>query len=351
MTEAAKPANENERLSVLRDLRILDTPLEERFERITRIVCRSLRVPISAITLVDEDRQWFKSSQGLPATQIPRAHSFCAHAILQSDAFIVPNALDDKRFADNPFVVGSPNIRFYAGIPLEVQDGIRIGSLCAVDNEPREMDQEQIEILKDLSEMVKSELAAVQLTSAHMELIAELESAERAAAIDPLTKLWNRGGAEKLLDKEYHAAQRNGTSLTLALLDIDHFKQVNDQHGHDMGDAALRAFATTVSSAMRRSDSFCRWGGEEFLLVMPDCDADHASQAINRVLNAIRANREPLPITASVGAFTLVPGGASTVAQALKYADTALYEAKQGGRDQLRIANPAPIVGGTVLAA
>jgi len=350
MTEAAKPANENERLSILREMRVLDTPLEERFERITRIVCRSLRVPISAITLVDEERQWFKSSQGLPATEIPRAHSFCAHAILQSDAFIVPNALDDKRFADNPFVVGSPGIRFYAGIPLEVQDGIRIGSLCAVDNEPREMDQEQIEILKDLSEMVKSELAAVRLTSAHMELIAELESAERAAAIDPLTKLWNRGGAEKLLEKEFHAAQRNNTSLTLALVDIDHFKQVNDQHGHDVGDHALRAFATTVSSAMRRSDSFCRWGGEEFLLVMPDCNSDHASQAINRVLNAVRANREPLPITASVGAFTLSPGGSSTVAQALKYADAALYAAKQGGRDQLRIA-PSPVLGDGVLAA
>ena len=350
MTEAAKPANENERLSILRDLRILDTPLEERFERITRIVCRSLRVPISAITLIDEERQWFKSSQGLPATEIPRAHSFCAHAILQSDAFIVPNALDDKRFADNPFVVGSPGIRFYAGIPLEVQDGIRIGSLCAVDNEPREMDEEQIEILKDLSEMVKSELAAVRLTSAHMELIAELESAERAAAIDPLTKLWNRGGAEKLLDKEYHAAKRNNTSLTLALIDIDHFKQVNDQHGHDVGDEVLRAFARTVSSAMRRSDSFCRWGGEEFLLVMPDCDAEHAGKAIDRILKAVRANREPVPITASVGAFTLLPQGSGTVAQALKLADMALYEAKQGGRDQLRLALN-PVISNRAIAA
>jgi diguanylate cyclase (GGDEF)-like protein len=101
---------------------------------------------------------------------------------------------------------------------------------------------------------------------------------------------------------------------------------------------------------MRRSDSFCRWGGEEFLLVMPDCDSDHASQAINRVLNAVRANREPLPITASVGAFTLSPGGSSTVAQALKYADAALYTAKQGGRDQLRIA-PGPVLGDGVLAA
>ena len=334
MIQANKPVNEKERLSFLRDMNILDTPLEERFERITRIVCRSLRVPISAVSLIDEERQWFKSVQGMDIAQTGRAESFCAHTILEKEVFVVPNALDDARFVDNPLVTGHPNIRFYAGIPLEVQDGICIGSLCAIDNEPREMDAEQLEILRDLSEMVKSELAAVKLTSAHMELIADLKSAERAAAIDPLTRLWNRRGAEKLLERELHAAVRNGTELALALVDIDHFKQVNDQHGHDIGDEVLRAFSRNVLAAMRRSDSVCRWGGEEFLLILPECKQEGVQSLLERVMQAIRAGQEPLAITASIGVVSLQPDEKTSLSTALKLADEALYEAKQAGRDR-----------------
>lgn len=339
MTEANKPANEKERLSFLRDMNILDTPLEERFERITRIVCRSLRVPISAVSLIDEERQWFKSVQGLDMSETTRAASFCAHTILEKDVFVVPNALDDERFADNPLVTGQPNIRFYAGIPLEVQDGICIGSLCAIDNEPREMDAEQLEILKDLSEMVKSELAAVKLTSAHIELIADLESAQRAAAIDPLTRLWNRRGAEKLLERELHAAMRNGTQLTLALVDIDHFKQVNDQHGHDVGDHVLRSFSRNLLTVMRRSDSVCRWGGEEFLLILPECKQEGVQSLLERVMQAIRTNEEPLAVTASIGVVSLHPDERTSLTAALKRADEALYEAKKAGRDRYVLAD------------
>ncbi len=344
MIQANKPANEKERLSFLRHMNILDTPLEERFERITRIVCRSLRVPIAAISLIDEERQWFKSAQGLNVEQTGRAESFCAHTILESDVFVVPNALDDIRFADNPLVTGQPNIRFYAGIPLEVQDGIRIGSLCAIDNEPREMNEEQLEILKDLSEMVKSELAAVKLTSAHMELIADLKSVERAALIDPLTRLWNRRSAEKLLERELHAAVCNGTELSLALVDIDHFKQVNDQHGHDVGDAVLKSFSRVLLAEMRRSDSVCRWGGEEFLLILPECKQEGVQSLLERVMQAIRSNEEPLAITASIGVVCLRPDEHTPLTPALKLADEALYSAKKAGRNRYVIATDPALV-------
>ncbi len=342
MIEAKKPSNEQERLSFLRDMNILDTPLEERFERITRIVCRSLRVPISAVSLIDDERQWFKAVQGLDVAQTGRAEAFCAHTILEKDVFVVPNALDDIRFSDNPLVTGHPNIRFYAGIPLEVQDGICIGSLCAIDNEPRELDAEQLEILKDLSEMVKSELAAVKLTSAHLELIADLKSAERAAAIDPLTRLWNRRGAERLLERELHSAIRNGTELTLALVDIDHFKQVNDQHGHDVGDEVLRSFSKNLLKVMRRSDSICRWGGEEFLLILPECKNEGVQALLERVMQAIRSNTEPLAVTASIGVVSVRPEENTSLSQALKLADEALYSAKHAGRNRYVVAAIQP---------
>jgi len=187
--------------------------------------------------------------------------------------------------------------------------------------------------------MVKSELAAVKLTSAHIELIADLESAQRAAAIDPLTRLWNRRGAEKLLERELHAAMRNGTQLTLALVDIDHFKQVNDQHGHDVGDHVLRSFSRNLLTVMRRSDSVCRWGGEEFLLILPECKQEGVQSLLERVMQAIRTNEEPLAVTASIGVVSLHPDEKTSLTAALKLADEALYEAKKAGRDRYVLAD------------
>ena len=343
MIEAPKPDNENERMSYLREMQILDTPLEERFERITRIVCRSLDVPISAISLVDEERQWFKSIQGIDVSETSRSSAFCAHTILESEPFIIENALEDERFSKNPLVIGNPNIRFYAGIPLDVQDGVRIGSLCAIDQKPREITEEQISILKDLSEMVKSELASVKLSSAHMGLIKDLKEAERAAAIDSLTRLWNRSGGEKLLKREWGFSKRNASPISLAMLDIDHFKNVNDQHGHDLGDEVLRLFSRQVITAIRPSDSFCRWGGEEFLLIMPNCNKKDLASALTRILRTTRDIDRPIPVTASIGALTVYPNDQSNSLDVLKVADKALYEAKNGGRDQFVIAEEPEI--------
>jgi GAF domain-containing protein len=183
MIEPKKPENECTRLAFLRQLRILETPIEARFERITRIVCRSLNVPISAISLIDEDRQWFKSIQGLPASETPRNIAFCAHAILEDKPFIIPDASLDARFSNNPLVNSDPHIRFYAGCPLDMGEGIRIGTLCAIDSSPREITVDQLEILQDLAEMVRSELQSVALSQAHIDLIEQCKEAERAALV------------------------------------------------------------------------------------------------------------------------------------------------------------------------
>ena len=126
MIEAELPVNEKERLVSLRNLNVLDTPLEERFERITRMVCRALNVPIAGISLVDEARQWFKSIQGITTSETPRSIAFCSHAILKDELMVIPDATEDVRFVDNPLVTGDPNIRFYAGQPLSLSADIRL---------------------------------------------------------------------------------------------------------------------------------------------------------------------------------------------------------------------------------
>ncbi len=158
MREPAMPIDETARLMSLHSLRILDTPSEERYDRLTRMAKRLFGVQIALVSLVDSDRQWFKSKQGLDACETSRAISFCGHAILSREPLIVNDARKDPRFADNPLVTGAPNIRFYAGYPIRDPGGFNIGTLCLIDPEPREMSSDDIEALRDMAEMVEDEI-------------------------------------------------------------------------------------------------------------------------------------------------------------------------------------------------
>lgn len=155
LLEPAVPLNEASRLATLRGLDILDTPPEERFDRLTRLAQHLLNVPIAVVSLVDSNRQWFKSCQGLDASETPRSISFCGHAILDDQLFVIPDALLDPRFADNPLVAGAPYIRFYAGQPLKAINGSRLGTLCVIDRKPHQLTQEERDSLRDMAWLVE----------------------------------------------------------------------------------------------------------------------------------------------------------------------------------------------------
>lgn len=159
MTPAPIPADEDERLSALRALLLLDTPPEERFDRLARFVAEQLDVPIALLTLVDGQRQWFKARVGLDATETPRDISFCGHAIMKNDLFIVEDASRDPRFSDNPLVTGEPHIRLYAGAPLSAPGGHRIGTLCVIDTVPRTLGPVELSILDALRRLANETVA------------------------------------------------------------------------------------------------------------------------------------------------------------------------------------------------
>ncbi len=149
------PLNEKERLNALKEYSILDTLPEKEFDDITKIASAICQTPMSLITLIDSNRQWFKSSYGLDAAETPRDISFCAHAIVNSaNVFIVNDTREDIRFKDNPFVTNPPNVIFYAGVPLINSDGFALGTLCVADNKPRELTDNQREALQSLSNQV-----------------------------------------------------------------------------------------------------------------------------------------------------------------------------------------------------
>jgi two-component system, sensor histidine kinase and response regulator len=170
MKKAPFAPNEERRLAALRALNILDTPPEERFDRLTRLARKLFQVPIAKITMVDAERQWFKSCQGLFVRETPRDISFCGHAILSEEGLVVPDTLLDARFADNPMVLEEPGIRFYAGQPLRAPDGSQVGVMCIEDHRPHTWSSEDGQLLRDLANLVEDQLHLIEISELQREM-------------------------------------------------------------------------------------------------------------------------------------------------------------------------------------
>jgi diguanylate cyclase (GGDEF)-like protein len=313
MVDPDVPVNEMRRLGALRASGLLDTPAEERFDRVTRMAQRLFDVPIALISLVDEDRQWFKSRQGLDAKETPRAFSFCAHAIEDDAVFQVYDAGADARFADNPLVVGDPNIRFYAGCPISAPDGSKLGTLCVIDRQPRQLSERDIEALHDLAEMVEAEVAHAHL-----------------ALTDELTGLSNRRGFMLFGQTVLGICGRQGLPGSLVYVDLDAFKPINDTFGHAEGDRALREAAERLASTFRASDVVARVGGDEFCILMTGAgSADEPIRRLNDQLDD--RNRAPgvlYPLAFSIGRAVFDPEAPRTLDELLVAADADMYVEK-----------------------
>ncbi|MGD8312953.1 MAG: GAF domain-containing protein, partial [Gammaproteobacteria bacterium] len=203
-----KPADEARRLATLRALDILDTPHEERFDRLTRLASGLFGVPVALTSLVDENRQWFKSRLGLGLSEVPRGISFCGHTILGDGVLLIPDTALDARFHDNPLVAYEPRIRFYAGCPLSAPDGSRPGTFCLMDRVPREFCEDDLALLRSLGSMAGQELAA-----------------DGMPTMDEPTQLSNRRGFGTLSRLALGLCRRLEKPAALLLFDLERFGQ------------------------------------------------------------------------------------------------------------------------------
>ena len=313
--------NEAARLHALRRCQILDTPPEEAFDRITRLAKTMLEIPMVLVSLVDKDRQWFKSRQGAKVTETPREISFCTHAIRGDQTFIVKDAQADPRFADNPLVVQDPFIRFYVGVPLQTSEGHNIGTLCAMDTIVRELKPRQLRMFEDLARLVMDELELRLL-----------------AATDGLTGLMTRRAFQEHAQLDVERCRRYHTSLSCAVIDVDNFKLINDAHGHPAGDVVLRNVAATCKACLRAADYVGRLGGDELVVMLPETVLTDAALMAERLRSAIEGTtieilEEPISVTVSIGVAAFQPEG--TLDQLLHDADMALYDAKFEGRNRV----------------
>jgi diguanylate cyclase (GGDEF)-like protein len=318
------------------------TPLEERFERITRVARRALQVPVAAITLLNDEKQWFKSAAGWGISELPRANGICQFTVEEYRLLTIGNTLEDPRTAQSPIVVSAPRFRAYAGYPLVDQHNNVVGTFCVLALQPREFTAADRQTVADLAAMSQRELLSDHLTDAHSALTSKLSVARREAMMDPLTRLWNRRGASVLLKSALAAADTRGTPLTLALLDLDNFKRINDSYGHQIGDEVLRKIASRLIGAVRNNDVVCRMGGDEFLIMMVDTDAPAAGNAAERIRRAITDTVVPtrdgaLPMSVSVGYTVRPPRDDVPVEALLERADRALLQAKSAGRNRVRL--------------
>lgn len=350
--------DEKLRLEDLRSFNILDTAAEQAYDDVVRLASYICETPIALISLLDEDRQWFKARIGLNAMETPRGQAFCAHAILDPDKVMeVPDALADARFIDNPLVSGDPGIRFYAGAPLLTPSGAALGTVCVIDKVPRKLTTAQLEALQALSRQVV-QLLALRRANAELELVAkaqtlrqqQLESHQRRieelnqdlqeqTLTDSLTALKNRRAFDNLLAAEFSRSQRSHSPLCLLMIDVDHFKAYNDSFGHVAGDKALMLIALAIKSQARAYDHVARYGGEEFSVILPDSrlnDALVVAERIREAINAIIGLRRS--VTASIG--VAYSDGVNSPKRLVDLADRAMYLAKQGGRDRVEVFLP-----------
>ncbi|MBW8745948.1 MAG: diguanylate cyclase [Acidobacteria bacterium] len=467
---------ESARLAALHASGLLDTDPEESFDDITALVTRLCEVPIALVSLVDTDRQWFKSVQGLACRETAREGSLCTYTIRQTIPLVVPDLMADERFNRSQFVVGKPHLRAYAGVPLRDLNGFCFGALCAVDLVPRPFSAEQIETLRMLAKQVEAQIALrqrmqqvqqlVENTEAltkdllssndrfcafmdHSPIVAFIKDADgrmrfynrRLAALygvtskewlnktdheiwpahladeyratdlavlngnhaveqeerspgprgeyiywksykfpftdahgerflagiaidvtrerlyeeelerkkaeltavtvelgklsitDTLTGLPNRRCFDQWLEQCVSYAARSRRPLSLIMLDIDHFKAINDSKGHLFGDEVLREFGMVLPRLFRGSDHICRYGGEEFAILLPDTSPENALMLATRICNAIPMLEGALHgVTVSVGVARWQVG--MTTSSLIAVADAGLYEAKRNGRNQ-----------------
>lgn len=265
-------AKEDQRLKALRALNLINTQNEARFDRLTQLAQRLFNISISTLTLIEEKTVWLKSNAGDAAVELEREHSFCAQALGFQDVFIVNDASTHERFSDNPHVVAEDGVRFYAGCPLQLRSGERIGTLCIADSKTRTFSDQEKLVLKELASLMEEEL----------EVIPDLD-------IDKRTGLFNRRAVESRARGILRMAAHGNLSVTMLLIDIANFHAFNDEYGQRTGDLVLKELAESLNTNFRRCDTIGRFGGDKFIVLMVNAHNDSV-QSVDAILERLQAD-------------------------------------------------------------
>lgn len=348
----AAARQEAQRQSAVDATGLLETPEEQAYDDLVALACLVCDAPVATLTLVDHDRQWFKARIGIAERETPRSESLCAIAIRTPERMlVVPDVTADPALPMRPCDAGGEPLRFYAGMPLLDWTGQPLGTLCVLDHAPRTLDAAQQEGLRALTRQAQRLLELRRLTRRQRELLRQRtdhvqkledqreawqrrhDDLKREASRDPLTGLLNRRALERLRNDTRALRRLEASGYSMVLLDIDHFKQINDRHGHLLGDQALRLVAEALLACLREADLAVRYGGEEFLLLLPGTPLPGAFEVAERIRESVAALALPFALTVSAG-VSARSSSEDTPEQVFERADQALYRAKSSGRNR-----------------
>ncbi len=342
------PDNEKDRLDSLASYEILDTRPEQEYNDLLEFAAEIFKAPMASISLVDSDRVWFKAHVGYEVDQMPRDFTFCSLTILGSKPLLIQNTRADASNAKMGIVTNAPYVRSYMGIPLISEDGQCIGALSVANTETMKPSKFQKQALAQLANncMTLLELRRTRmqlenqekLTEGYREQIAAMNAeVANLSRMDELTGLWNKKSLTYELGKELSRSRRTGSTFALLKLNLDNFSKVNDKHGRDYADESLRSLGNLLKDATRDTDVCSRFGGDEFMILMPNTDRAKANLVANRIKTNLR-NMNGLfePLTASIGVAVVLAAQASAD-DILNLANTSMQNAKQMGGNSIEI--------------
>jgi diguanylate cyclase (GGDEF)-like protein len=320
--------------------------VSDTMDRYAADVARRFSVGMVAITIAIGDQEWFRVHVNQPrralrrGTDSPRSWSFFRQVLEGREPLVVPDVQQHPLFSQTEFPPAG-TLRGYAGVPVMSSGGHVDGALCLFDTEPLALDARALDALTETGHRLALEL---DLSRERADIQERFSALSRLALTDPVTGLANRRGGEEALAREVARARRTGAPLSLVLFDIDRFKSINDRAGHAVGDRVLRGISEILSSSQRGSDLAMRWGGEEFLVLLPDVGLSGARSFAERVRENVQSLEiaDAGRITVSAGVSELV--GDEDPAAALARADANLYRAKAGGRNRVEADQAQPIL-------
>ena len=317
--------------------------VDQQMSRIRRIGARLFDVDSCIITLGDVDPLTANADR---STATAAETAFCRSIPLHGEPSVVLDTIQDQAFAKHALVTGAPHIRFYAAHPVHTQEKALIGSIALIDYAPRtSFDEGDRQMLDDLAALVERELAFRSVNASQLDLQKKNKNLRRKSLIDPLIGTWNRGAIMRILTIEAIRCDKAGLPLSLIVADLDYFKKINDTHGHPAGDTVLVKAASRLRSCIRPQEALGRYGGEEFLIILPGSSHLTAMAVAERMRHAIASQPEiiggttlNLTISAGVASTDLFPS--ATTEELISRADVALYAAKDAGRNCVIQATP-----------
>jgi diguanylate cyclase (GGDEF)-like protein len=333
----ARPQADQFRLAALHRYGILDTPVCADFSFLTELAAKICEVPYAFISLVDAERVWTKSCTGMQVGEVPRGQSYCSLAVLGAPWTEIPDLTQDHRTAQMAMTVSAPFMRMYSSVALTSSDGFPIGTLCVLDTKPGGLSAQQRDILIKLSRQV---MALIELRANEKTLEATVRELELLATTDELTGLHNRRSLLQRLKFETARAKRFRSPLSAVMIDLDHFKRINDEHGHAVGDQVLANIGRLLRESVRVIDVPGRYGGEELCVILPNTPLEGACKFAETLRCKIEAQVHStgagvLPVTASLGVGSFDHMEIDDAESLLRQADAALYRAKHAGRNRV----------------